>query len=1744
MACVLAINISARDIIASGECGANLTWTLYDDGEIVISGNGEMWDYSSVYSASSGGSVTNAPWGEYIDKLTNLTLGEGVTSVGNSAFRGCKKLTGELKIPKSVTKIGTGAFSGCNCFSGNLVIPNNVVDIGGNAFEHCDGFSGELVIPDSVVTIGAKAFYHIDGFTGPLTIGNGVVSIGKDAFAYCKGLSGSLIIPDNITTIGENAFSGCYGFDGNLSLGSGLTNIERSTFSGCVKLTGTLLIPDNITTIGYEAFAKCVGFNGELKIGNGVTTIEPYAFAYCENLIGHLIIPDSVTKIGNNSFYSCGRLSVLTTQENMVSIGSLSFYGCKNLKKATILSKNVEFGFAVFNETAEDFTLCGYAGSTAETYAVENGHPFSEPDDRILVDFGTCGADVEWALDREGVLTFSGTGRMDSFYVNVRPWKPYKDRIIHVVVESGVTNIGSYALAECNNIETVEISDTVTEAATCVLRIDSNNFVCINVDEANETYSSRDGVLFSKNYDTLICYPRGKTDSRYVVPDNVVTIGNSAFDKCIYLTDVCVSNNVKMIEYAAFRDCTELENVTLGCNVESIRSYAFGNCSALKTITIPYSVDVIEGSAFDGCSALKKARFLSDRAQFNTVEFVNCNEDLTIQCFLDSTAERVATDNGIQFEIIPNFEGSIKKGTAQIDGLCDSEYSVSFQLEGLGLQENSYGTNWSTDTFADVHFLYDNEYLYIFADVHDNNVMSIGSELVYITEEPEKNDGIEFILSFDGTDETFKVGIDAFGYRCYGSMEENPYFDFSEIKYTTTYSDESYTVECAIPCNKEQLSLISTNLLGFTYRLNDIDQNGSYSYHTTSFAGEDAELPVFVELSDKRAIVNPDTIDSGDCGKAVYWKLDETGLLTIYGEGDMRNYNLVMFNPAPWWRDYNDKIDTVVIEDGVTSIGNSAFEDCGKIRSVSIPDTVNKIGDFAFSGCRSLEAVTLPEALETIGESAFQACALTKISIGSNVKQIGSGAFSCYYLKKTYITDIEAWCKMDNGGGTPMRWGGDLYLNGERVEKLIIPSTVDVIKANVFYGCFSIKEIIMPNSVVAIEDGAFNYCVNLQSVDLPESLERIGFQAFKQNDSLEKIIIPNSVNYIGEEAFQSCQKLKKINIRGAVEVIEPNTFSNCPSLESVVIENGLQKIGDSAFLGCRALNEINLPDSLLEIGGVAFSGCESLTTIDIPDSVKIIGDMAFSECRGLIEVKLPNQLQIIEGSTFSACTSLSEIIIPDSVCEIGDWAFSGCHNLQNVSMGCNLTTIGNGLFQYCHMLEKVTIYSTNVTFGEYIFKDASTNFTIYGYPSSTAEVYADANGYKFEILSDKTVVIDSGECGDNLSWTLYSDGNLVISGTGNMWDYAYSSSSGAVAPWMEFSSYITKLTLCDEVSSIGKYAFFSCENISGGFELPKSIVTINDYAFAYCGGLTGELVIPNSVVSIGQAAFINCSGFTGALEIPNSVTSIGTAAFYGCSGFTGVLNIPESITEIKVNTFRDCTGITELIIPESVVKIDNTAFTVCTSLIKATIYSETVTFGTGVFGYLPDDFTIYGYAGSTAEDYANANKHKFVSLNLISIKGAISSYNTHCETKIELIKDGNVVSVVVLPVCDGLGMLTEEFIIEGIERGTYDLVITKAGCLNYFVKNIVVGDDVVDLRNHNNKDIANITLISGDVNGDGCVDLKDVTQLTSSRTYGMAFDEAENKLGDVNGDGCFDLKDLVIITSDKNYGKAPVVVAY
>ena len=248
-------------------------------------------NYCDSYDNEYAGSVTIPESVTYSGKTYR------VTSIGNSAFRGCTGLT-SVTIPESVTEIGVCAFLDCTGLT-SVTIPESVTSIGSGAFGSCTGLTS-VTIPESVTFVGNDAFYGTAWYDNQ---SDGVVYAGKVAYTY-KGT-----MPDNTEIVLE---------EGTLGIGG-------SAFYDCTGLT-SITIPGSVTSIGYEAFHGCSGLTS-VTIPESVTSIGGEAFYGCSGLTS-VTIPESVTSIGGGAFSRCTGLTSVTIPNSVTSIGDDAFWKC------------------------------------------------------------------------------------------------------------------------------------------------------------------------------------------------------------------------------------------------------------------------------------------------------------------------------------------------------------------------------------------------------------------------------------------------------------------------------------------------------------------------------------------------------------------------------------------------------------------------------------------------------------------------------------------------------------------------------------------------------------------------------------------------------------------------------------------------------------------------------------------------------------------------------------------------------------------------------------------------------------------------------------------------------------------------------------------------------------------------------------------------------------------------------------------------------------------------------------------------------------------------------------------------------------------------------------------------------------------------------------------------------------------------------------------------------------------------
>ena len=614
----------------------------------------------------------------------------------------------------------------------------------------------------------------------------------------------------------------------------------------------------------------------------------------------------------------------------------------------------------------------------------------------------------------------------------------------------------------------------------------------------------------------------------------------------------------------------------------------------------------------------------------------------------------------------------------------------------------------------------------------------------------------------------------------------------------------------------------------------------------------------------------------GKCGDKLYWNIDDENTLTIFGTGAMYNYGNSI-NKAPW-RSLNPAPTSLVLEDGITHIGNSAFYQCsGFTGSLTIPNSVTTIGGEAFEDCKGFTgSLTIPNSVTAIGNYAFEDCYgfTGSLTIGNSVTSIGGSAF--YYCKG-------------------------------------------------FTGSLTI-----PNSVTSIGRSAFRDCKGFTgSLTIPNSVTTIGNEAFRGCSGFTgSLTIPNSVTYIGDEAFYYCKGFTgSLTIPNSVTTIGGYAFYNCKGFTgSLTIGNSVTTIGDFAFQNCSGFNgSLTIPNSVTYIGNYAFQNCSGFNgSLTIPNSVTTIGEGAFKYCSGLTgSLTIGNSVTTIGESAFRYCSGFTgSLTIPNSVTTIGLSAFYDCSGFTgSLTIGNSVTTIGGYAFYNCKGFTEVySLAETAPTLGENAFNKPN-NATLY-YPASSEPSYNNKGWFNY---FSKCIGFN-GKCGDNLYWKVSND-VLTIFGTGAMYDYGGSSNK---APWRSLTTAPTSLVLEEGITTIGANAFYNCSGLTGSLTIPNSVTTIGNSAFYQCSGFDGSLTIGNSVTSIGNKAFEDCEGFTGDLTIGNSVTTIGNYAFYQCSGFDGSLTIGNSVTTIGNYAFDYCSGFTgSLTIPNSVTTIGNYAFSFC-----------------------------------------------------------------------------------------------------------------------------------------------------------------------------------------------------------------------
>ena len=1136
--------------------------------------------------------------------LTKLTLGEGVTGLGDSALKDTR--LEEITIP-STFETGTAKnspfTSGENStlkkvtfadgiqvipqyFLNNITtltkieIPASVQKIGDHAFADCSNLTAVTFkeqADSKLTTIDTSAFEGCS-LMKLSKLPEGLTTINASAFKDCKKIS-LTDLPTGLITIGNAAFENCT----MLRIGKlpAITALGMAAFKNCVKLSFLSVDTSNLAEINATAFEGCTGLSS-VQINGGEkkqTTIADGAFATCNSL--KWLDIENVKSIGKNAF---AKLPFSALEINQVdTIGESAFASCDKLENPVI-------------QNVKTIGASAFAGSGAQT-----------DDNKVLLDsiqnvgsraFEGCQFTSADIRDLEKVTTYTDPETKIEY-------SPFAKSSIKKVEFSDETKntVCTKAFKNVTSLQSVELAYCFTYGN--ISTIDASAFEgCVNLTDINlsDKLTTINGLAFYNTGLTEITVPASLTKittasaagknvgpfaggvlRKVTFADGVTKSLQGMFMGTTSLEEVVLPKSLKTIDQNAFKDCSSLKKLSVGKSggenvldtVETINAGAFNGCSSLETLTLK-NVAKIDSSdtnrTFGGCTSLKKVSVTGVTTTDNTGK-------TTLSTTIGTSAFK---DN---------------KALKEIN--LDTIKTVSQEaFRGCGVADD--GTDPATLTL--------------------NNVNAIGS------------------LAFYGC-----------GFK-------------------------------AVQIPRQLTSVATGKIDGVEYG---------------PFAGGKLETVSFGTL------IN--TIPDNLCMNTT--SLQKIELQSV--KASLRTIGKNAFKGCT-------SVEEVTIPKGILTVSNSAFEGCSGLTDVTI--AAKTINAKAFAECKNLKAVKMEEGVTTIQGMAFANTQISAVTIPSTLTTAGTtkeGTIEKGPFAGTMIATVHGQTEDSTEaqeGATILpetkKIPDNLFLGCTSIIDVQIPETVTEIGQKAFKDASSVENV--------------TFAVNTETGKV-KGVEKIGISAFDGCSSLQELVLPETVTEVLQGAFANEGALVKADMSrtASLKKWDKESFKGDTALAEVILPTagGITAIPDGAFAGCTTLTGENLkiPKNIVTITANAFKE-SGLKKLYIPNQVTTIGASAFEACKNLEDVHISNNISIISQSTFKNCEKLEKIEIPVKVDQIGTNAFYGS-GLKDVyifgdpEIGGGITNTYAGMKNQLSVFEKEVVDETASAVSQHIF---NANFTIHG----------------------------------------------------------------------------------------------------------------------------------------------------------------------------------------------------------------------------------------------------------------------------------------------------------------------------------------------------------------------------------------------------------------------------------------------
>ncbi len=956
------------------------------------------------------------------------------------------------------------------------------------------------------------------------------------------------------------------------------------------------------------------------------------------------------------------------------------------------------------------------------------------------------------------------------------------------------------------------------------------------------TASADESVTYSfdDTTKTLTISGNGEIPNRLQESDTTDTNGNKIKDYKNTITNVVIEDGITKVGLCAFYGVWSIERVTVSGTVTYINWSAFQNCSGLKTVIINNGVNEISQRAFSGCASLTTLNLPDSVTTIGDNVFNGCTSLTSVTIpkgvtRLDTSAFDACTSLK-EINVDPD-----NKNYSSVDGVLFDKSATELITYPLGRTDTTYTFPSTVTTISSNSF----------AGCTSLTSITIPDGVTSI--ESSAFSGCTNLTDITIGKDVTHIGTDAFKNTGY-YKDSNNWSD--KVLYIGDYlivADTSIADSYEIKGNTKLIA------------------NSAFC-NCTSLTG--IVIPNSVEVIGCNAFQKCSKLTSVEIPSSVK-KICDNAFDSCSG------------------------LTSVKINEGVTYIGARVFSECTSLTSIEIPNSVTEMGLRAFYKCTGIKSVTLGNGLKSINNAVFDDCTgVEKLAVGSGTTYINvSDLLDLKNLKEiTVSSENNVYSATDDGilfnkSGTKLV----LYPLGKEATSYTIPSNVEEIGYQAFYG----------NTI-------------LTSVDIPEGVTSIGYSAFEGCTGLTSVAIPNSVTSIGDSAFEDCTNLKDVTIGSGVTDLGEDVFKNTAYYSNasdgmfyvgtwlmetksdisgdITIKEGTTKINDSAFSSRTSITSVTIPDSVEIIGKSAFSGCTGLTKVDMGDGVKSIGESAFYNCSQLTAMIIPTGVTAIESYTFADCAALTSVIIPEGVTKIGYNAFYCCENLIIAEIPSTVTQIGMNAF-YGSGIKKATIPAGVTSIGKSAFGGCANLKEINVAKENTA--YSSADGVLFNKDATELITYPAGKEGEyTIPSTVEKIDNNAFFYSKGLTSVIIPDSVTAIGEAAFYNcSKLSSITMGNNITSIGTRAFMGTAYYEDGSHWEDSLVLyIDNYLIAVEPDVAGDYTIKEGTKAITEFAFIDCYTLT-SITIPNSVSTIGDYAFLTCASLKSI-TIPSSVKNI------------------------------------------------------------------------------------------------------------------------------------------------------------------------------------------------------------------------------------------------------